>query len=115
MSIFAYSNTPMKLIDETTQKTAEVLKSLGHSTRIEILRLLSTERNRKIPVKEISERLGLTQSETSRHLIALKNASILSCLKESGSSYYSVSNRNQVIPCLVSCLIKEITVNEKKR
>jgi DNA-binding transcriptional ArsR family regulator len=102
----------MKLTDESTKKIAEVLKSLGHPMRIEILRLLNDKGKGKISVKHIHESLGLTQSETSRHLIALKNASVLECLKEGNNSYYFISNKYPFINCIAACLNRD---NENKK
>jgi len=102
----------MKLIDQSTRKAAEALKSLGHPMRIEILRILNNKKQGKISVKHIHESLGLTQSETSRHLIVLKNASVLECLKEGNSSYYYINDNHSFIQCLAACLKQD---NEKKK
>ncbi len=104
--IFKYSK--MKLINESSKKIAEILKALGHPARIDILRLLNNNKKRKISVTQIYESLGLTQSETSRHLIVLKNASVLNCGKEGGNSFYYINNKTPFIHCITMCLNKNI-------
>jgi DNA-binding transcriptional ArsR family regulator len=96
----------MKPINETAKKTAEILKALGHPNRIEIVRLLSKKKDRKISVGQIQDSLDLTQVETSRHLIILKNASILSLDKEGTNSFYSINNRDPFIQRITLCLMK---------
>jgi ArsR family transcriptional regulator, arsenate/arsenite/antimonite-responsive transcriptional repressor len=98
----------MNLFNESTKKVAEILKALGHPARIEILRLLIQKKSNKIPVKQIHESLGLTQAETSRHLIVLKNASVLNCGKEGPNSFYFISN-NPVVQNIVVCLEEKPT------
>src|ERR1035437_3198916 len=96
----------MKPVNETINKTAEVLRALGHPVRIQILRLLNNTKNRNISVTQIHENLGLTQSETSRHLIVLKNASILGCSKQGVNSYYFINDKDAFIQGVASCLNK---------
>jgi DNA-binding transcriptional ArsR family regulator len=98
----------MKQIKENSVKIAEILKAIGHPSRIEILRLLNNKRNRKISVTQIYENLGLTQSETSRHLIVLKNASVLICGKDRGNSYYSINDQSDFINGIISTLYKNL-------
>jgi ArsR family transcriptional regulator len=93
----------MKLNEEFAIKVAEILKAAGHPVRIKILRLL---KNGKLPVKEIHKKLGLTQSETSRHLILLKNVSALCSLKEGNNSYYFINDKDPFIKQLTECLYK---------
>lgn len=95
----------MKLINDPLKRTAEILKVTGHPTRIEIIRFLHAKKNGKISVKQIQEALGLTQVDASRHLIALKNLSVLECDKEGTNSFYSISNE-VFVQNLIVCLTK---------
>lgn len=109
--IFEYVNICIpeylnEMNSESTKKAAEVLKTLGHPSRIAILLLISGKKGKKLSVKQIHESLGLTQSETSRHLIIMKNATVLNCLKESGNSYYSINDNSKFILSIVSSLNK---------
>ncbi len=96
----------MKPVNETIKKIAEVLRALGHPVRIQILLLLNNKKNRNISVTEIHENLGLTQSETSRHLIVLKNASILACTKQGANSYYFINDKDTFIQGMATCINK---------
>jgi len=96
----------MKALNENSIKMAEILKALGHPARIKILRLLNSKKNNKISVTRIHESLGLTQSETSRHLIILKNMSVLLCERTGGNSYYSINYKNDFVASIADCLNK---------
>jgi DNA-binding transcriptional ArsR family regulator len=96
----------MKAINENLIKMAEILKALGHPSRIKILRLLNTKKGSKISVTQIHENLGLTQSETSRHLIILKTMSVLLCEKTGGNSFYSINDKNEFVSSIVESLNK---------
>ena len=96
----------MKLTNEFTKKIAEILKAIGHPIRVEILRLLFDKKDKRVSVKQIHERLGLTQSETSRHLIVLKNVSILNCGKVGSNSFYYINDADPFIQCISVCLKK---------
>lgn len=91
-----------------TKKVASVLKALGHSTRVEIIHLLCNKKNQKISVKQIQESLGLGQVEASRHLIVLKNASVLDCDKEGTNSYYFINAKDAFVKNITTCLNKNI-------
>lgn len=66
----------------------DIFKALSDETR---LRILSLVLSGEMCVCEIEECLGLTQSNTSRHLTALKNAGILSSSKQAQWSYYRLN------------------------
>jgi ArsR family transcriptional regulator, arsenate/arsenite/antimonite-responsive transcriptional repressor len=85
-------------------KIAEIFKALGHPARLKILQLLHVHQFTKIPVRKIHESLGLAQSETSRHLIVLKNASVLICEKEGNNSIYSVNYQNTLVESITLCI-----------
>lgn len=87
-------------------KTSEIIKSLGHPARVEILILLNSKSRKKMTVTQIFEELGLTQPVTSRHLAILKNSSALNCEKEGSKSYYSINEENSFIRCFANCLSK---------
>lgn len=84
--------TKEKLFDSAQQRTAELMKALGHPARIAILELLA-ERQTCI-CGDITDQLPLAQSTVSQHLKALKNAGIIKgeidgvrvcyCLNEEG-------------------------------
>ena len=67
----------------------DIFKALSDETRLRILSLLL---NGEMCVCEIEDCLGLTQSNASRHLTALKNAGILSSSKQAQWAYYRLND-----------------------
>jgi ArsR family transcriptional regulator len=88
-------------------KTADVLKALGNPTRIEILRLISSSKTHRFSVKEIQESLGITQPETSKHLVLLKNLSVLLCERKEGHSYYRINDEHGFILAIIDHVKKK--------
>lgn len=66
----------------------EILKALGDETRVRIVHLLQ---EKPLCVCEIQEILGISQSNTSRHLIKLKNAKLIQGDKKAQWVYYSLA------------------------
>ncbi len=96
----------MKPINESIIKASEIVKALGHPVRIQILNLLSNKKNIKMSVKEIQESLGLTQPETSRHLIIMKNSSVIQYEKHGTSSYYFANLNHSFVSSIAICVNK---------
>ena len=69
--------------------SSELLKSLAHPTRLEILELLKDKE--ELCVCEIYEKLDLEQSNVSQHLKILKNQGILSSRKDGLMVFYKVN------------------------
>lgn len=83
MSISAYMNIGGKQL-------VEILKALAEETR---LRIFSQVIKGDMCVCEVEECLGLTQSNASRHLNALKKAGILDSYKSAQWTYYKMSEK----------------------
>ena len=71
------------------EKTAEVLKALGHPTRIKIIKYLADGEK---CVKEIWQELGIPQPTVSQHINILKNAGIISFRKDGVKTCYKMEN-----------------------
>lgn len=69
---------------------AEMLKTMGHTLRISIIKLLCD--NKKLSVTEIFTALGVEQAVASHHLRLLKSAGIVAAKKDGKHSYYYISN-----------------------
>lgn len=67
-----------------------IFKALADETR---LRILSIIFNGEMCVCEIEKSLGLTQSNASRHLTALKDAGILLNCKHAQWTYYKLNDK----------------------
>jgi len=66
-------------VTDITTWQADVLKSLGHPTRVKIIDLL---RGGERCVCELMAELGLEQSNVSQHLGILKKAGLVACRKD---------------------------------
>ncbi|MES2284151.1 MAG: metalloregulator ArsR/SmtB family transcription factor [Bacteroidota bacterium] len=95
----------MKKVDDSIKKKSEIIKALAHPARLEILLLLSRKKG-KMSVTDIHESLGLTQPETSRHLIVLKNGSVLNSEKKGANSFYFINDEHSFIRCIANCMNK---------
>ena len=71
------------------------LKALGEENRLRTLRLLFKE---QLGVNEISERLGLSQYNVSKHLRIMREAGLLEVESQGKQRLYTVARklRNQV-------------------
>jgi DNA-binding transcriptional ArsR family regulator len=75
--------------DGTVELAAELFKILGSSTRMRILRALSTE---ELCVCDLSELLGLSSSAVSHQLRDLRRLRLVRCRTEGKLAYYSASD-----------------------
>lgn len=71
----------------TEHRNAEILKALGHPTRIAILKIL---RRGEECVCRICPQLEGTQPNTSKHLAVLRRAGILESRQEGTMTFYWV-------------------------
>jgi DNA-binding transcriptional ArsR family regulator len=73
------------------ENAAELLKIMGHPTRLRILMHL---RNENKCVKNIWESLSLPQANVSQHLILMKNKGILDSERNGSQICYFLNNGN---------------------
>lgn len=71
------------------ENAAELLKIMGHPTRLRILMYLKNENK---CVKNIWESLSLPQANVSQHLILMKNKGILDSERKGSQICYFLSN-----------------------
>lgn len=86
-------------------KVAEILKTIGHPVRLQILEVLGDKE--PMSVTEIQEKLNdkTEQSLLSHHLIKMKDRGILSCDKYGMNVLYRIEDRNilKIFKCMESC------------
>ena len=70
-----------------SEKAGEMLKALGHPTRLEIVAGLMKD---ECSVGEIQKKLGVPQSTISQHLRVLRNSGIITARKEGAKRCYKV-------------------------
>lgn len=73
------------------KKHADILSSLAHPTRLEIIQLL---RGQSLNVSQIVQMIGRSQANISQHLMLLREAGVLLSNKIGKESYYRVSHKN---------------------
>lgn len=84
----------------------ELLKSLAHSRRLEIVNLL---RDSSMNVGEIYTMLDLPQANVSQHLQILRDAGVVKTKKTGKTVVYSISNKKFLKAC---DLVREILLEK---
>lgn len=89
------------------EKAAEILKTIAHPVRLEVLNILETYT--ELSVSEIQEKLSVSieQSMLSHHLIKMKDKGILTSQKNGVSVVYRLAEPNitKIFVCMESCSI----------
>ncbi|MBK7160135.1 MAG: metalloregulator ArsR/SmtB family transcription factor [Ignavibacteria bacterium] len=97
--------TSVHLTAEEISRVAEILKTIGHPVRLQILEAL--EDKEPLSVTEIQERIesATEQSLLSHHLIKMKDRGILRCEKQGMNVMYRLEDRNilKIFECMESC------------
>ena len=75
------------------KREADLLKILGHPTRLKILQILQGEEQ---CVKHIWERLGLNQANVSQHLNMMRQQGILEAERRGGRMCYSIKDQRAI-------------------
>jgi len=92
---------------EKIKRIADILKTIGHPVRLQVLEVLSGKE--PMSVSEIQENLDedIEQSLLSHHLIKMKDRGILSCEKQGMNVLYRLEDRNilKIFKCMESCNI----------
>jgi ArsR family transcriptional regulator len=75
--------------DEHIEQASNALKAMSHPLRLKILCVLGAE---ELPVQEIVEKVGTSQSNISQHLAILREKNVLCTRKDANRVYYRVSD-----------------------
>jgi ArsR family transcriptional regulator len=82
-----------KLTDQAADALADTFKVLGDPTRVRILDALA---QREVPVCDLAELVGLTQSAVSHQLRLLRNSRLVKSRRDGRHIYYSADDRHIV-------------------
>ncbi len=97
--------TTTHLTAEEITRVAEILKTIGHPVRLQILEAL--EEKEPLTVTEIQEKIesDTEQSLLSHHLIKMKDRGILKCEKHGMNVLYRLEDRKilKIFECMESC------------
>jgi len=81
------------LADESASALAETFKVLGDVTRVRILDALA---HTEVPVCDLAETLGVTQSAVSHQLRLLRNARLVKSRRDGQHIYYTLDDHHIV-------------------
>lgn len=98
---------------ETAGQFAEQFKVLSHPLRIHLMLFLDKNKTREVSVGEISEHLQISQPETSRHLVMMKNAGLLKRKKQKTNTYYYPDYGNFWLNCMMDCISRKNNTGKK--
>jgi DNA-binding transcriptional ArsR family regulator len=87
----------------------KVFKGLANRRRLAIIRLLSREK--ELPVAEISRRIGLSFTSTSKHLGILRQLDIVDRRQESLTVYYRLA---RALPAPVERVVSMISTSRQE-
>jgi DNA-binding transcriptional ArsR family regulator len=79
----------MKLDVQKLEFAAKKIRTIKHPARVQIIELL--EKNEKLNVTQIYEKLNILQAETSHHLALLREFGILKKVRQGKMSIYSLN------------------------
>lgn len=90
---------------EQLLRASEILKAVGHPTRLEILELLEVHESLSVSSIQGSLRVQVEQSMLSHHLIKMKDKGVLKCEKRGLNMYYSLVDKKilRIFDCLENC------------
>lgn len=80
---------------------AETFKTLGHTSRLSILMVLT--KHRQMCVSNLQILLQIEQSALSHNLIKMREVGLLKVRREGQKSYYSLADKNLIVD-LISLL-----------
>lgn len=95
----------MALDHKRLARVAEILKTIAHPVRLEIM--LALREHNTLCVGELQEIIPaeVEQSMLSHHLIKMKDKGVLRCEKKGMHVYYSLSDRHilSIFECMSKC------------
>lgn len=92
-----------KISAEQLQKLADVLKTVAHPLRLQIIEML--EETKAMTVGEIRRRLEIEQSLASHHLIKMKDKGVLTSYRSGKCNYYALNEPKimMIFECFSNC------------
>lgn len=92
-----------KLSPKKLEEAASKLRAIAHPMRIAIIGLL--EKEERMNVTEIYEKLKIEQASASHHLNILKSKGVLESRRSGKNTFYSLKHEaiSQIVDCLSKC------------
>ncbi|NTF10698.1 winged helix-turn-helix transcriptional regulator [Agrobacterium rubi] len=82
-----------------TLKPVDLMTAMANEHRLDILRLLLQQ---EINVRDLADRIGLSQSALSQHLAKLRAFNLVQTRRDAQTVYYS--SRHRAVRMLIDCL-----------
>ncbi|MGB1248921.1 MAG: ArsR/SmtB family transcription factor [Chitinophagales bacterium] len=97
--------TKRNLSIEKLAMVANVLKTISHPVRLEILEVLEVEEPLSVAIIKEKIETEVEQSMLSHHLIKMKDKGILASKKQGKYIYYSIIDRQvlKIFDCMEKC------------
>ena len=89
--------------EETLDRAVEILKVVANPFRLQILTILFSG---EVRVKQLKDKLGLQESNTSNQLGRLRSHGVLKSRRDGNKKYYSLANNS--IKKIVESIIVDI-------
>ncbi|WP_372808743.1 ArsR/SmtB family transcription factor [Pontiella sp.] len=92
-----------KMAPEFVEQAAEMLKLLAHPVRLRIVDALNSLGD--MPVGTLTERLGIAQAATSKHLNQMRRVGLLKAQRRGKEVWYSLADDRPIalLNCLCNC------------
>ncbi len=98
--------------EEYIERVARIFKAFGHPLRLKIVRIL---REGQKNVKELTEILGYSQANISKHLKVLEENNVLERENRGTSSYYRIAGEDVIEICSSACDYIQKVIEEESR
>ncbi|MDH0872662.1 metalloregulator ArsR/SmtB family transcription factor [Rhizobium pusense] len=86
--------------DRIVKEGAALLSALANPRRLQVMILLAE--HTELSVREMADRIDISQSALSQHLSKLRHAKLVSTRRDAQSIYYSI--KHDCVPKLLNCL-----------
>lgn len=95
--------TKRNISAEKLERVAEVLKTIAHPVRLNILEVL--EDYGRLSVSDLKEKTNTEQSLLSHHLIKMKDKGVLKANREGKNIYYQLADTHitNIFDCMENC------------
>ncbi len=105
MLIFCHSQTAMSAPSSQINfsQAARMLRAVAHPARLAVI--VELDKEKRLSVNDLSQRLKISQSMTSQHLAVLRNSGVVGSEKVANECFYFIANRNvlKLLDCLNNC------------
>jgi DNA-binding transcriptional ArsR family regulator len=79
------------------EHTADVFKTIAHADRIAILSFIGDCKQCTCRVKDIYEKLNLSQPSVSKHLSMMKKQNIVTRISKDGDTFFTLNLKSKIV------------------